>query len=274
MPIVATRSFSSAGPPAPGGGGGSGRQEEWWESDPRFQTHKTGIPNQAAPGGQPFRDYRMGVYATTMKKDSQGKIQPYGKFWVSPRKDPVTFVTNVLILGITLWTTVNLSKGESYFERRKKVLRDRIRREFDLPEGWDDEIEEDDDFFTKEDAPIIQDLIKEEHRLAEAKKEAAFLASKGAAAAASSAGQSQSPSSTTVDLKQIALQNPVTVLEADTDDNQQLIDMTDDDLEAEFSNSGVDKGRLRAKKVQWIDMIGFPGMGNDEFEQDKAASAV
>ena len=43
----------------------------------------------------------------------------------------------------TVWCIANLSWGESYYDRRRKVIRERIRKEYDLPADWDDEIEED-----------------------------------------------------------------------------------------------------------------------------------
>eukprot|EP00439_Symbiodinium_sp_Y106_P012715 s5583_g1.t2 len=128
------------------------------------------------PGGrQPPRDFRMGPYAHTMRKDPEtGKVYPVGRFFASPREepaglicirlctaigtsnsraDPVTFVVNCLIALTTVWTISQLSWGESFFEKRKRVIRERIRQEYGLPKGWEHEIEEDGDLLLEEAAP-------------------------------------------------------------------------------------------------------------------------
>eukprot|EP00397_Hematodinium_sp_SG-2012_P069008 GEMP01115558.1.p1 GENE.GEMP01115558.1~~GEMP01115558.1.p1 ORF type:complete len:214 (+),score=34.39 GEMP01115558.1:23-643(+) len=102
--------------------------------------------HERLPGGrQPQKDFRMGPYAHKWKKTADGKLSPVGTWIVSPRKDPVTFVVNCLIIFIMCYTIANLSWGESYMEKRRRVLRERIRQEFDLPEHWDSEIEDDDE---------------------------------------------------------------------------------------------------------------------------------
>merc|ERR1719311_695332 len=79
-----------------------------------------------------------------MKVDPEtGKVTPVGVFFVSPKKDPVTFVVNCILAGVTVWTISQLSWGESFFEKRKRVIRERIRQEYGLPKGWEHEIEED-----------------------------------------------------------------------------------------------------------------------------------
>uniref|UniRef100_A0A7S4GQH5 Uncharacterized protein n=1 Tax=Oxyrrhis marina TaxID=2969 RepID=A0A7S4GQH5_OXYMA len=112
-----------------------------WENDPRFQEHKKGT-NTYGVGGQQKRDFKMGPYAG-------------GKWIVSPAANPVGFITNCILIFTTVYTLANLSWGESYFVKRKRIIRDRIRKEFDLPEGWDDEIEGDGDVLTPgDDAPL------------------------------------------------------------------------------------------------------------------------
>merc|ERR1719414_2386682 len=74
------------------------------------------------------------------------KVTPVSKFFVSPRKDPVTFVVNSILAFVTIWTISQLSWGESYYEKRRRVIRERIRQEYGLPKGWEFEIEDDDDF--------------------------------------------------------------------------------------------------------------------------------
>lgn len=124
------RSFSSEPP----------KKYENWEDDPRFQELK--LLNQGRP---PPRDFKMGAYAHTWKKSKDGKVMPIGTFFVSPKKDPVSFVVNSLIVFIMCYTIANLSWGESYMEKRRRVLRERIRQEYGLPLHWDSEIEDDDE---------------------------------------------------------------------------------------------------------------------------------
>eukprot|EP00930_Biecheleria_cincta_P048696 TRINITY_DN33973_c0_g1_i1.p1 TRINITY_DN33973_c0_g1~~TRINITY_DN33973_c0_g1_i1.p1 ORF type:complete len:176 (-),score=26.35 TRINITY_DN33973_c0_g1_i1:73-600(-) len=107
------------------------------------------------PGGrQPPRDFGMGPYAHTMHKDPEtGKVYPVARFFASPREDPVTFVVNCLIVLTTVWTISQLSWGESFFEKRKRVIRERIRQEYGLPKGWEHDIEDDGDLQLSEEQP-------------------------------------------------------------------------------------------------------------------------
>jgi len=66
---------------------------------------------------------------------SNGRILP------SFKEDPQEYIVCALIIGITFYGIMNLSSGESYPERRRRMIRERIRQEYNLPEGWDDEIE-------------------------------------------------------------------------------------------------------------------------------------
>jgi hypothetical protein len=85
-------------------------------------------------GGEPQslkrhnRNLKMGPYAG-------GRIIP------SFKEDPQEYILSAIIIGITIYGIMNLSSGESYPERRRRLIRERIRKEYDLPEGWDDEIE-------------------------------------------------------------------------------------------------------------------------------------
>merc|ERR1711972_1191955 len=97
---------------------------------------------------------KMGAYATTMQVDPvTKKVTPESAFFVSPRKDPVTFVVNCILAFVTVWTISQLSWGESFSEKRKRVIRERIRQEYGLPKGWEHEIEEDDDLTLSEVTP-------------------------------------------------------------------------------------------------------------------------
>ncbi len=69
---------------------------------------------------------------------------------MSPSEDPQSFVANILIVGIFIYGVMQLPPvGESLPVRRRKLIRERIRQEYDLPVGWDDEIE-------GEDAPLTE----------------------------------------------------------------------------------------------------------------------
>jgi hypothetical protein len=104
-----------------------------WRDDPRFQDIKR------LPQGRQQRDLKLGPYAGGVK----GR-----KWFVSPAKDPVTFIVNCLLIGITVYTVANMSWGESYFVKRKRLIKERIRQQYGLPEGWDDAI--DDEGFDEE----------------------------------------------------------------------------------------------------------------------------
>eukprot|EP00933_Yihiella_yeosuensis_P005676 TRINITY_DN110241_c0_g1_i1.p1 TRINITY_DN110241_c0_g1~~TRINITY_DN110241_c0_g1_i1.p1 ORF type:complete len:182 (+),score=28.93 TRINITY_DN110241_c0_g1_i1:77-622(+) len=129
-----SRCFAAA-PPSAGGGGPNA-----WMGDKEKYHELSRLPG----GRQPPRDFRMGPYAHTMQKDpATGKVYPVARFFASPREDPVTFVVNCLIVLTTVWTISQLSWGESFFEKRKRVIRERIRQEHGLPKGWEHEIDDD-----------------------------------------------------------------------------------------------------------------------------------
>eukprot|EP00928_Gymnodinium_smaydae_P078581 TRINITY_DN62704_c0_g1_i1.p1 TRINITY_DN62704_c0_g1~~TRINITY_DN62704_c0_g1_i1.p1 ORF type:complete len:239 (+),score=40.36 TRINITY_DN62704_c0_g1_i1:73-717(+) len=150
-----SRAAASSSSSAPARGGGGGVQEavprnapDAWRSD----EDKYWEMYQLRGGRQPQKDFKVGPYATKMKKDPEtGKLTPTSVFFVSPRKDPVTFVVNCLLAFTTVWTISQLSWGESYFEKRKRVIRERIRQEYGLPKGWEHEIEDDGDLELSED---------------------------------------------------------------------------------------------------------------------------
>eukprot|EP00440_Ansanella_granifera_P036791 gb/GFBE01039910.1/.p1 GENE.gb/GFBE01039910.1/~~gb/GFBE01039910.1/.p1 ORF type:complete len:194 (+),score=31.98 gb/GFBE01039910.1/:1-582(+) len=144
---------SVPGPSSGGGGmqgGGGGASPDSWRTDKDKYTDLHRLPG----GRQPPKDFRMGPYAHTMQKDPEtGKVYPVGRFFASPKDDPVTFVVNCLIVLTFVWTVSQLSWGESFFEKRKRVIRERIRQEYGLPKGWEHEIEDDDDLQLSEAAP-------------------------------------------------------------------------------------------------------------------------
>jgi len=75
-----------------------------WQDDTRFQAHKfnRGIPEK--------KDLGVGPYKR-------------GRFFVSPREDPTTFIVNCLIIGVFLYTLTSLSRGEPITVRRKRIIR-------------------------------------------------------------------------------------------------------------------------------------------------------
>ena len=109
-----------------------------WRDDPRFQDIKR------LPQGRQQRDLKLGPYAGGV----EGGVVKGRKWFVSPAKDPVTFIVNCLLIGITAYTVANMSWGESYFVKRKRLIKERIRQQYGLPEGWDDGI--DDEGFDEE----------------------------------------------------------------------------------------------------------------------------
>ncbi|CAE8605018.1 unnamed protein product, partial [Polarella glacialis] len=148
----APETSSGSAAPASGYSGGSeaGGTDEAWRGDKGKYQDLHRLPG----GRQPPRDFRMGPYAHTMQKDAEtGKYYPVGRFFVSPKEDPVTFVVNTLIVITTVWTISQLSWGESFLEKRKRVIRERIRQEYDLPKGWEHDIEDDGEMPLSEVAP-------------------------------------------------------------------------------------------------------------------------
>jgi hypothetical protein len=71
---------------------------------------------------------KMGIYAG-------GRLVPTWK------EDPQEWIVCFIIVGITFYGIMNLSTGETYPEMRRRLIRERVRQEYHLPEGWDDEIE-------------------------------------------------------------------------------------------------------------------------------------
>jgi hypothetical protein len=105
-----------------------------WDADPRFQAHRN-VGEDMDIGAQVPRNkkrFSMGPYAG-------------GRFFVSPSEDPQSFVTNILIVSIFIYGVMQLPPvGESLPVRRRRIIKERIRQEYGLPVGWDDEIEGED----------------------------------------------------------------------------------------------------------------------------------
>ena len=111
-----------------------------WERDPRFQAHR----NVSA-------DTDIGAQAP--RKSKRFSMGPYagGRWFVSPSEDPQTFVANCLIVAIFFYGVMQLpAVGESLPVRRRRIIKERIRQEYGLPVGWDDEIEGEDSVLTAE----------------------------------------------------------------------------------------------------------------------------
>lgn len=111
-----------------------------WEKDPRFQTHRK-VNDDTDVGAQAPRKskrFSMGPYAG-------------GRWFVSPSEDPQSFVANLLIIAIFAYGVMQLpAVGESLPVRRRRIIKDRIRQEYGLPIGWDDEIDGEDSVLTAE----------------------------------------------------------------------------------------------------------------------------
>ena len=111
-----------------------------WERDPRFQTHRN-----------VSQDTDIGAQAP--RKSKRFSMGPYagGRWFVSPSEDPQTFVANCLIVAIFFYGVMQLpAVGESLPVRRRRIIKERIRQEYGLPVGWDDEIEGEDSLLTAE----------------------------------------------------------------------------------------------------------------------------
>ena len=112
--------------------------EKGWEKDPRFQAHRHVGPDTDIGAQAPRKSQRfsMGPYAG-------------GRFFVSPSEDPSSFVANILIVSIFIYGVMQLpTVGDSLPVRRRKLIKERIRQEYGLPVGWDDEIEGEDAVLT------------------------------------------------------------------------------------------------------------------------------
>ena len=111
-----------------------------WDKDPRFQAHRN-VSTDTDIGAQAPRKskrFGMGPYAG-------------GKWFVSPSEDPQGFVANCLIIAIFFYGVMQLpAVGESLPMRRRRIIKERIRQEYGLPVGWDDEIEGEDSVLTAE----------------------------------------------------------------------------------------------------------------------------
>mmetsp|Transcript_51888 Transcript_51888/g.121383 ORF Transcript_51888/g.121383 Transcript_51888/m.121383 type:complete len:186 (+) Transcript_51888:64-621(+) len=139
---AATQSSGSS-PANAAGGTKVGRRElpehEAWQRDTAKYPELQNLPG----GRQHQKDFGMGPYASHYIVDPvTKKVTPHGSWFIDPRKDPVSFVVNVLCALTVLWVTSRLSWGESFMEKRKRVIRDRIRQEYGLPKGWEHEIED------------------------------------------------------------------------------------------------------------------------------------
>mmetsp|Transcript_116581 Transcript_116581/g.326135 ORF Transcript_116581/g.326135 Transcript_116581/m.326135 type:complete len:201 (-) Transcript_116581:34-636(-) len=152
---AAVRAFAT--PPVGGSGGGGaveGAQGSQAADAWRADTGKYWEIHKLKGGRQPQKDFKMGPYAHEMRRDpATGKLYPVAKFFVSPRKDPVTFIVNSLCVLVTVWTISQLSWGESFFEKRRRVIRERIRQEYGLPKGWEHEIDDEGDLELSEISP-------------------------------------------------------------------------------------------------------------------------
>nr|CCA30144.1 hypothetical protein, conserved [Neospora caninum Liverpool]CEL71382.1 TPA: hypothetical protein, conserved [Neospora caninum Liverpool] len=80
------------------------------------------------------------------------KAGPYtrGKIFISPREDPKEFILSCLVVFVMLYTLYNLPR-EFLWERRHRLIRERLLKEYGLTEADLDEIE-------GEEVPLSGDL--------------------------------------------------------------------------------------------------------------------
>eukprot|EP00916_Digyalum_oweni_P014039 GHVL01022947.1.p1 GENE.GHVL01022947.1~~GHVL01022947.1.p1 ORF type:complete len:159 (+),score=43.82 GHVL01022947.1:36-479(+) len=93
-----------------------------------------------------FTSYKK--YAPPTHAKTSLKLGPHagGKLWTNPREDPVTFVANCLIIACAVYCVSNLSQGEGFLARRKRIIRQRILKEYDMTEAELEDIEDEDPF--------------------------------------------------------------------------------------------------------------------------------
>eukprot|EP00392_Amoebophrya_sp_AT5.2_P017231 g17560.t1 len=119
------------------------RRQQPWEKDGRWQKHKT---EKQGDTGQLFRKvFRKGYMAKITVRHKNGKISKRFPSWVlvkDPSKDWGCVVAVLLMCTIAVHGVTQLSWGENYWSRRRKAIRERIRLEYDLPTGWDNDVEQ------------------------------------------------------------------------------------------------------------------------------------
>ncbi|CAD7976454.1 unnamed protein product [Amoebophrya sp. A25] len=131
------------------------RRQQPWEKDARWQHHKT--MHQGADAPLKDKALRRGWMQNITVKHKNGKVTKRPPFWSlikDPTKDPGQVVVVLLMFGITIHGCCSLPYGEHYWVRRRKALRERIRIEYDLPVGWEEEFDlqsdiTDDDLFVR-----------------------------------------------------------------------------------------------------------------------------
>ncbi|CAD7971659.1 unnamed protein product [Amoebophrya sp. A120] len=122
------------------------RRQQPWEKDGRWQSHKTKTQGDT---GQLFRKcHRKGYMAKVTIRHANGKLSKRFPGWAlvkDPSKDWGCVVCILLMTGLAVHACANLSYGENYWSRRRKAIRERLRLEYNLPVGWDNEIEHEKD---------------------------------------------------------------------------------------------------------------------------------
>ena len=56
----------------------------------------------------------------------------------TPKSDPVFWIQGTFLVSLLVYGIVSMDWSESYYDKRRRVLKDKIRQEFGLPVGWED----------------------------------------------------------------------------------------------------------------------------------------
>lgn len=111
----------------------------------------SGAPRRGVAGGT-LHPESADPFKPQKRRQVDLKLGPYagGRFFVSPKEDPKEFILCVLIVAIfiyTLVTTYTQPGGETVFQRRRRIIKERLMREAGLTYADLDELE-------AEDAPL------------------------------------------------------------------------------------------------------------------------
>ncbi|PHJ20793.1 hypothetical protein CSUI_005367 [Cystoisospora suis] len=108
-----------------------------------------GPSNKLAGGKHGFGDAPF-----ARKRDMDLKAGPYkrGRIFISPRDDPKEFILSCLVVFVMLYTLYHLPRGEYLWERRKRLIRERLLKEYGLTEA-------DLDIIEGEEAPLSDEVV-------------------------------------------------------------------------------------------------------------------
>ncbi|XP_022591551.2 uncharacterized protein LOC34622345 [Cyclospora cayetanensis] len=103
-------------------------------------------PAERTVGGGRLHPESVDPFQPQPKRRMDLKLGPYagGRFFVSPKEDPKEFILCVIIVSIclyTLVTTYTQPGGETVFQRRRRIIRERLMKEAGITQADLDELE-------------------------------------------------------------------------------------------------------------------------------------